>query len=91
MRALRENGVVVDGEPAPLVVLRCPELRAAPGLVPLDSAARVLSMFDPDTFRAEIEALTSTDPEHHATGAMFMTEVDGGTDLGQTATVATDQ
>lgn len=55
-----------------------------------DSAARVLSMFDPESFRAEIEALTSTDPEHHATGAMFMTEVDGGTDLAQTATVATD-
>jgi acyl-CoA dehydrogenase len=55
-----------------------------------DSAARVLEMFDPETFRAEIEALTSTDSDRHATGAMFMTEVDGGTDLARTATVATD-
>lgn len=55
-----------------------------------DSAARVLEMFDPEAFRAEIEALTSTDPDAHATGAMFMTEIDGGTDLAQTATVATD-
>lgn len=55
-----------------------------------DSAARVLKMFDPDTFRPEIDALTSTDPDAHATGAMFMTEIDGGTDLARTATVATD-
>ncbi len=54
-----------------------------------DSAARVLRMFDPERFAAEIEALTSTDPECHATGAMFMTEIDGGTDLAQTATTAT--
>jgi acyl-CoA dehydrogenase len=54
-----------------------------------DSAARVLRMFDPERFAAEIEALTSTDPERHATGAMFMTEIDGGTDLAQTATTAT--
>jgi acyl-CoA dehydrogenase len=56
-----------------------------------DSAARVLRMFDPVRFAAEIEALTSTDPERHATGAMFMTEIDGGTDLAQTATIATRQ
>jgi alkylation response protein AidB-like acyl-CoA dehydrogenase len=55
-----------------------------------DSAARVLEMFDPESFHTEIAALTSTDPGSHATGAMFMTEVDGGTDLAQTATVATD-
>ncbi|TQM10905.1 alkylation response protein AidB-like acyl-CoA dehydrogenase [Pseudonocardia kunmingensis] len=55
-----------------------------------DSAARVLQMFDAEAFRPEIEALTSTDPATHATGAMFMTEVDGGTDLARTATVATD-
>ncbi|WP_425468055.1 acyl-CoA dehydrogenase family protein [Pseudonocardia kunmingensis] len=47
-------------------------------------------MFDAEAFRPEIEALTSTDPATHATGAMFMTEVDGGTDLARTATVATD-
>lgn len=55
-----------------------------------DSAARVLRLFDPDRFRAEIEALTSTDMEARATGAMFMTELDAGTDVGRTATVATD-
>lgn len=55
-----------------------------------DSAARVLTMFDPDRFQDEIAALISTDPAHHATGAMFMTEIDGGTDLGRTATVAID-
>jgi alkylation response protein AidB-like acyl-CoA dehydrogenase len=55
-----------------------------------DSAARVLTMFDPERFADEIRALTSTDPADHATGAMFMTELDGGTDLAQTATVATD-
>ncbi|GAF48158.1 acyl-CoA dehydrogenase family protein [Rhodococcus wratislaviensis] len=55
-----------------------------------DSAARVLQLFDPHTFADEIAALTSTDPDNHATGAMFMTEIDGGTDLAQTATVATD-
>lgn len=55
-----------------------------------DSAARVLTMFDAERFADEIAALTSTDPADHATGAMFMTEIDGGTDLGQTATVATD-
>ncbi|MGN6574444.1 MAG: acyl-CoA dehydrogenase family protein [Nocardioides sp.] len=56
-----------------------------------DSAARVLRMFDPERFAGEIRALTSTDPADHATGAMFMTEIDGGTDLAQTATVAADQ
>lgn len=56
-----------------------------------DSAARVLTLFDADRFGDEIAALTSTDPTDHATGAMFMTEIDGGTDLGQTATVATDR
>jgi alkylation response protein AidB-like acyl-CoA dehydrogenase len=56
-----------------------------------DSAARVLRRFDPDRFAAEIGALTSTDPAKRATGAMFMTEIAGGTDVGQTATTATDQ
>jgi alkylation response protein AidB-like acyl-CoA dehydrogenase len=55
-----------------------------------DSAARVLRLFDPDKYRAQIEALTSMDMTDHATGAMFMTELDAGTDVGQTATVATD-
>ncbi|MGW3147232.1 acyl-CoA dehydrogenase family protein [Streptomyces sp. NPDC001177] len=55
-----------------------------------DSAARVLRLFDPERYAAEITALTSADPERRATGAMFMTERQGGTDVGLTATVATD-
>jgi acyl-CoA dehydrogenase len=55
-----------------------------------DSAARVLRVFDPDRFDAEIDALTATDMGALATGAMFMTETQGGTDVGQTATEATD-
>ena len=56
-----------------------------------DSAARVLRLFDPANFAAEIDALTSTDPAKMATGAMFMTEKQGGSDVGRTATVATDR
>jgi alkylation response protein AidB-like acyl-CoA dehydrogenase len=55
-----------------------------------DSAARVLRLFDADRSAAEIAALTSTDPGRRATGAMFMTERQGGTDVGLTATEATD-
>lgn len=55
-----------------------------------DSAARILRLFDPDRFAPEIDALTSTDPARAATGAMFMTEIDGGTDVGRTATTAVD-
>lgn len=55
-----------------------------------DSAARVLRLFDPDRFAAEIAALTSTDPAERATGAMFMTERQAGTDVGRTETEATD-
>jgi acyl-CoA dehydrogenase len=55
-----------------------------------DSAARVLRMFDPDNFAAEIDALSSTDMSRLATGAMFMTEKQGGTDIGRTETQATD-
>ncbi|MER7011618.1 acyl-CoA dehydrogenase family protein [Saccharopolyspora sp. NPDC000359] len=97
LAALSHRGVLGWSRPAPHVVkyaLSYLFSQAEYGLgCPInmtDSAARVLSMFDPTTFRAEIEALTSTDPEQHATGAMFMTEVDGGTDLARTATVATD-
>ncbi|MFD3562164.1 acyl-CoA dehydrogenase family protein [Streptomyces sp. NPDC058686] len=56
-----------------------------------DSAARILRLFDPERYAAEIAALSSTDPELRATGAMFMTEKQGGTDVGLTETVATDQ
>lgn len=54
-----------------------------------DSAARVLRLFDPKAFADEIDALTSTDVGTLATGAMFMTEKQGGSDVGQTSTVAT--
>ncbi|MFE7011896.1 acyl-CoA dehydrogenase family protein [Streptomyces sp. NPDC057651] len=56
-----------------------------------DSAARILRLFDPERYAAEIAALSSTDPALRATGAMFMTEKQGGTDVGLTETVATDQ
>jgi alkylation response protein AidB-like acyl-CoA dehydrogenase len=55
-----------------------------------DSAARVLRLFDPEGFADEIDALSSTDRSVMATGAMFMTEKQGGTDVGRTETVATD-
>ncbi len=55
-----------------------------------DSAARVLRRFDPERFAVEIAALTAPDMDALATGAMFMTEKQGGTDVGQTATEATD-
>jgi len=55
-----------------------------------DSAARILRLFDPDRFAAEIAALTSTDVDRLATGAMFMTEKQAGTDIGLTETEATD-
>lgn len=55
-----------------------------------DSAARILRMFDPDRFAEEIAALTATDMSSLSTGAMFMTEKQGGTDIAQTATEATN-
>jgi alkylation response protein AidB-like acyl-CoA dehydrogenase len=56
-----------------------------------DSAARILRLFDPERYAAEIAALSSTDPGLRATGAMFMTEKQGGTDVGLTETAATDR
>ena len=56
-----------------------------------DSAARVLRLFDAEPFAEAIERLTATDRDHAWTGAMFMTERAGGTDLAQTETVATDR
>ncbi|GLY67261.1 acyl-CoA dehydrogenase family protein [Amycolatopsis taiwanensis] len=53
-----------------------------------DSAARVLRLFDRDRYAGEIASLSATDPDERATGAMFMTEIDGGTDIGRTATEA---
>ncbi|WP_219418847.1 acyl-CoA dehydrogenase family protein [Pseudonocardia nigra] len=55
-----------------------------------DSAARVLRLFDGERFASEIAALSATDADRLATGAMFMTEIDGGSDVGRTATEATD-
>ncbi|MDI3388044.1 acyl-CoA dehydrogenase family protein [Streptomyces sp. B-S-A8] len=56
-----------------------------------DSAARILRLFDPERYADEIAALSSTDPRLRATGAMFMTEKQGGTDVGLTETVAVDR
>lgn len=53
-----------------------------------DSAARVLRRFDPSRFASEIAALTATDKHARATGAMFMTERQAGTDVGRTETEA---
>lgn len=55
-----------------------------------DSAARVLRLFDEDRFAEAIDRLTATDLGKTWTGAMFMTERAGGTDLAQTETVARD-
>lgn len=55
-----------------------------------DAAARTLRMFgDPAVFQPWIDGLTATDPETAMTGAMFMTEPQAGTDIAQTATIAT--
>jgi hypothetical protein len=53
-----------------------------------DSAARVLRLFDPDRFAAEIGALISTDVDRLATGAMFMTEKQSRTTCGRGASNA---
>ena len=54
-----------------------------------DAAARTLRMFgDPAVFSPWIDALTSTDPEQAKTGAMFMTEIQAGTDIACTETRA---
>lgn len=97
LAAVAHRGVLGWSEPAPHVVkyaLSYVFSQAEYGLgCPLnmtDSAARVLTAFDPERFRSEIDALTSTDRHSLSTAGMFMTEVDGGTDLAQTATVATE-
>ncbi|MCQ4152243.1 acyl-CoA dehydrogenase family protein [Rhodococcus qingshengii] len=54
-----------------------------------DAAARTLRMFgDPAVFSPWIDALTSTDPGQAKTGAMFMTEIQAGTDIACTETRA---
>lgn len=55
-----------------------------------DSAARVLRRFDPERHADAIARLTATDVDELATGAMFMTEINGGSDVGRTETVAVD-
>ncbi|WP_144184594.1 acyl-CoA dehydrogenase family protein [Elioraea rosea] len=54
-----------------------------------DSMARVLSRFDPALAETWVPALSSQDPDAWATGAMFMTEKQAGSDVGATATIAT--
>ncbi|QNG19058.1 acyl-CoA dehydrogenase [Rhodococcus triatomae] len=54
-----------------------------------DAAARTLRMFgDPEVFAPWIDALSSTDPDRSMTGAMFMTEIQAGTDIARTETQA---
>jgi acyl-CoA dehydrogenase len=54
-----------------------------------DAAARTLRKFGEGEQIAEaIERLISTDPDRRFTGAMFMTEIQAGTDISQTSTVA---
>ncbi|MBJ7452033.1 MAG: acyl-CoA dehydrogenase family protein [Blastococcus sp.] len=55
-----------------------------------DSAARVLRLFDEEKYAEAISRLTATDRDGAWTGAMFMTERAGGTDLAQTESLATD-
>ncbi|RKT87051.1 Acyl-CoA dehydrogenase [Saccharopolyspora antimicrobica] len=55
-----------------------------------DSAARVLRRFgDRSLFEREIDGLSSPHFDSLLTGAMFMTEKQGGSDVGRTATEAT--
>ncbi|TDD39817.1 acyl-CoA dehydrogenase family protein [Saccharopolyspora elongata] len=55
-----------------------------------DSAARVLRRFgDAEVFEREIDGLSSPRFDSLLTGAMFMTEKQGGSDVGQTSTEAT--
>lgn len=54
-----------------------------------DAAARTLRKFgEGEQITEAIERLISTDPDHRFTGAMFMTEIQAGTDIAQTSTVA---
>lgn len=54
-----------------------------------DAAARTLRKFGTgDQIAEAIDRLISTDPDHRFTGAMFMTEIQAGTDIAQTSTVA---
>ncbi|WP_193080281.1 acyl-CoA dehydrogenase family protein [Brevibacterium aurantiacum] len=54
-----------------------------------DAAARTLRRFGAGVEIAEaVDRLISTDPDRRFTGAMFMTEIQAGTDIAQTGTVA---
>lgn len=54
-----------------------------------DAAARTLRKFGaPRLFTPFIDRLTSTEPGHRYTGAMFMTETQAGTDIAKTETTA---
>lgn len=53
-----------------------------------DAAARTLRKFGGGRFDEVIDRLTSVDPARRYTGAMFMTEIQAGTDIARTETVA---
>lgn len=54
-----------------------------------DAAARTLRKFgEGEQITEAIDRLISTDPDHRFTGAMFMTEIQAGTDIAQTGTEA---
>ncbi|MGM0604091.1 MAG: acyl-CoA dehydrogenase family protein [Halobacteriota archaeon] len=50
--------------------------------------ALVLDRFDDGHLDAQFDRLTSTDPDELIQGAMFLTEIQGGSDVGATETVA---
>ncbi|WP_372698726.1 acyl-CoA dehydrogenase family protein [Arthrobacter sp. JSM 101049] len=53
-----------------------------------DAAARTLRKFGAGRFEEVIDRLTSVDSARRYTGAMFMTEIQAGTDIARTETVA---
>ncbi|WP_417233661.1 acyl-CoA dehydrogenase family protein [Arthrobacter sp.] len=53
-----------------------------------DAAARTLRKFGDGRFDEVVDRLTSVDPQRRYTGAMFMTEIQAGTDIARTETVA---
>jgi hypothetical protein len=57
-----------------------------------DSAARIINRFgSPELIERYVPHLTSTDMEHLYQGAMFMTEMGAGSDVGATTTVARNE
>jgi alkylation response protein AidB-like acyl-CoA dehydrogenase len=57
-----------------------------------DSAARVINRFaSPELVECYVPGLTSTDMDRLMQGAMFMTEMGAGSDVGATATIAREE